>query len=84
MVCKIIQNNSSPTSGRVVTLKTGKREMPGSNPGRACRPSRSEFFSRKYGLDPLERPHGEHSTHRLRSLVRQAPLEPTTNQPFPK
>ena len=32
-----------PTSGRVVTLETGRREVPGSNPGRACRPSRSEF-----------------------------------------
>ena len=33
----------SPTSGTAVTLKTGRREVPGSNPGRACRPSRSEF-----------------------------------------
>ena len=33
----------SPTSGRVVTLKTGRWEVPGSNPGRACRPSRSTF-----------------------------------------
>ena len=32
-----------PTSGTAVTLKTGRREGPGSNPGRACRPSRSEF-----------------------------------------
>ena len=32
-----------PTSGRVVTLETGRRGVPGSNPGRACRPSRSEF-----------------------------------------
>ena len=31
------------TSGGVVALKTGRREVPGSNPGRACRPSRSEF-----------------------------------------
>ena len=31
------------TSGSAVTLKTGRREVPGSNPGRACRPSRSEF-----------------------------------------
>ena len=29
-----------PTSGTAVTLKTGRREVPGSNPGRACRPSR--------------------------------------------
>ena len=33
----------SPTSGTAVTLKTGRRDMPGSNPGRACQPSRSEF-----------------------------------------
>ena len=32
-----------PTSGIAVTLKTGRREVPGSNPVRACRPSRSEF-----------------------------------------
>ena len=32
-----------PTSGIAVTLKTGRREVSGSNPGRACRPSRSEF-----------------------------------------
>ena len=32
-----------PTSGTAVTLKTGRREVPGSNPGRGCRPSRSEF-----------------------------------------
>ena len=32
-----------PTSGSVVTLKTGTREVPRSNPGCACRPSRSEF-----------------------------------------
>ena len=32
-----------PTSSRVVTLETGRREVPGSNPGRACRLSRSEF-----------------------------------------
>ena len=27
-----------------VTLKTGRREVPGSNPSRVCRPNRSEFF----------------------------------------
>ena len=31
------------TSGGVVALRTGRREVPGLNPGRACRPSRSEF-----------------------------------------
>ena len=30
-------------SGTAVTLKTGRREVPGSNLGRACRPSCSEF-----------------------------------------
>ena len=33
----------SPTSGRVIKLETGRREVPGSNPGCACRPSHSEF-----------------------------------------
>ena len=33
-----------PTSGGVVTLKTGRREVTDSNPGRASRPSRLEFF----------------------------------------
>ena len=32
-----------PTSGGVVVLKIGRREVPGSNPGRACRPRRSVF-----------------------------------------
>ena len=32
-----------PISGTAVTLKTGRREVPGAIPGRACRPSRSEF-----------------------------------------
>ena len=35
--------NFSPTSGRVVTLETGRREVPGSKIGRSCRLSRSEF-----------------------------------------
>ena len=54
--------NYDPTSGTAVTLKTGRREVPGSNPGRAGRPSRSEFsvvFSEtrvNTGWDPLERP----------------------------
>ena len=56
------------TSGTAVTLKTGRREVPGSNPGRACRSSRSEFlvvFSETrvntgYGL--LERSLGGSST----------------------
>ena len=51
-----------PTSGGVLTLKTGRREAPGSNPGRACRTSHSEFsmvFSEtrvNTSQDPLERP----------------------------
>ena len=32
-----------PTSGRGVTLETGRWEVPDRNPGRACRHSRSEF-----------------------------------------
>ena len=53
--------NKGPTSGGVVTLKTVRREVPGSNPGRACRPSCSEFsvvfFEPRVntGYDPLER-----------------------------
>ena len=34
---------SGPIRSGVVTLKSGRREVPGSNTGRACRPSRSEF-----------------------------------------
>ena len=50
-----------PASGRVVTIKTVRQEGPGSNPGRACRPSRSEFSvvssetRVNTGQDPLER-----------------------------
>ena len=33
-----------PTSGTAVTLRTGRREVPGSNSGRACWPSRSGGF----------------------------------------
>ena len=50
--------HESPTSGSAVTLKTGRREMPGSNPGCACRPSRSEFsvvFSETRGLGSLRK-----------------------------
>ena len=73
-----------PTSGGVVALKTSRREVPGSNPGRAYRPRRSEFSvvfcetrvntARIHQKDP-------HSTYRPRSLVRQSALTPTTNQP---
>ena len=50
-----------PTSGGVVTLKIGRRELPGSNPGRACRPSLFGVFrgflrnSRKYRLGFLRK-----------------------------
>ena len=56
-----IHRKFCPTSGGGVTLKTGRRELPGSNPGCACRPSRSEFivvFSKtrlNTAQDPLER-----------------------------
>ena len=76
-----------PTSGGMGTLKAGRREVPGSIPGRVCRPSRSEFsvvFSetrRNTGQDLLER-----SPRRARLLHAQVPkrtigLQPTTNQP---
>ena len=42
LVCPC-SSSRTPTSGTAVTFKTGRREVPGSNPGRACRPSRSEF-----------------------------------------
>ena len=48
---------------------------------------RSEFsvvFSKtrvNTGKNPLERPHGGHSTHWPRFLVTQSALKPTTNQP---
>ena len=50
-----------PSSDGVVALKTGRWEVQGSNPGRACRPSRFEFSvvflrnSRKYGLESLRK-----------------------------
>ena len=86
-LCFSIRNNSMkdndvtpftlwPTSGRVVTLITGRREVPGSMSGRACRPSRSEFSvvflrnSRKYGLGSLRKtPHGGHPAFSPRPLV---------------
>ena len=37
---KLHSSKKGPTSDRVVTLKTGRREAPGSNPGK---PIRSEF-----------------------------------------
>ena len=33
----------NPPVAELVTLKTGRREVPDSIPGRACRPNRSEF-----------------------------------------
>ena len=53
--------HNSPTGGGVVELKTGRREVLGSTPGRACRPSDSEFYmvflrnSGKYGLGFLRK-----------------------------
>ena len=47
------------TSNGVLTLKTRRQEVPVSNPGHACRPSRSEFSrgflrnSRKCGPGPI-------------------------------
>ena len=39
----VIPTSNDPTSGGVVGLKTGRWQVPGSNPGRPYRPSRSEF-----------------------------------------
>ena len=79
-----------PTNGwAILSSKTSRREVLGSIPGRACWSSRSElsvvFLETcvNMGYDPLERPlHGRHSIHRLRSLVRQSALEPTTNRRY--
>ena len=38
-----LQNVLLPTSVGMVALKTGRREVPGSNLDRTCRPSSSEF-----------------------------------------
>ena len=65
-----------PTSSWMVTLQTGRRKVPGSNPSRACRPSRSEFsmvFSEtrvNTGLDCLEKP--SRRAFHLQSQVPQA------------
>ena len=37
-------SSAKDSSGIVVTLKTGRQEVLGSNPCRACSPSHSEFF----------------------------------------
>ena len=37
------QRKTHPTSGGVVELKSSRREVPGSNPGRAYRPSHLVF-----------------------------------------
>ena len=50
---------SRPTSGGMATLKTGGLEVPGLNPDRACRPSRSEFSE----IFSETLPHGGHSTY---------------------
>ena len=73
--------SESPTSGRA-----GRREVPGSITGCACRPCRSEFsvvFSETRvdtGWDPLERPlptDGILSVG-LGSICEQLTLKPTT------
>ena len=53
MLTVLLLNETGPTSGGVVTLKTGRREVPGSNPVRVFR----VFFrnSRKYGLVSLRK-----------------------------
>ena len=81
------QTKRRPTNGGVVTLKTGRQEVPGSNPGRASWPSRSEFsfwFSPKLAWILarilLKDQHGGHSTYRRRSHKRTIGLK-TYNQP---
>ena len=67
---------SSPTSAGMVALKTGRREVPGSNPDHAYRNSRSELsvvFSEtsvNTDWDPLERP--PLRAHPLQAQVPQA------------
>ena len=63
-------------------LKTGRREVPGSVPGRTCRPSLSEVSvaflrnMRKYGLGTLKKipkegtpPAGPHSANEQLTLI---------------
>ena len=53
------KQKAPPAAEQFSTQKTGRRELSGSIPGRACRPSRSEFsgnFSETRvctGYDPL-------------------------------
>ena len=69
-------------------LKTGRREVPGSNPGRTCQPSRSEFsvvFSETLvntGSYPVERLTRRARPYRPRSHKRTIGLQPTTNLNF--
>ena len=61
---------NGPTSGGVVTLKISRREVPGSDPGRACRPIVVFSETRvNTGQDPLERP-----PWRARHLQERVPL----------
>ena len=59
---KFFSNQKCLTVFGVQKLKTGRREVLGSNPGRACRPKRSEISVIFSGTrvntdsDPLERP----------------------------
>ena len=77
---------AGPTSGGVVTLKTGRREVPASNPDRTCRPSRSKFRgflrnSRKYRLESLRMtPTEGTSPVDERSHKRTIVLQPTASQ----
>ena len=79
MIFITIQN--CPTSGKVVALKTTRREVPGSNPCRACGPRLSEFslvFPETRidtGYDPLERPP-------LRALSVKAQVPQVDNWPY--
>ena len=61
-IARDISPLGSPTKGGMVALKTRRREVPGSNPSRACRSSRSGFSvffffrnSHNYGLGSLKK-----------------------------
>ena len=81
-----------PTSGITVTPITGRPEVPGSNPGLACRPSRSEFsvvFSEtrvNTGQDTLKRP-PRRASHPLAQVPRETighkPFKQTNKNHFP-
>ena len=75
-----IRTAVGPIIGTAVTLKTARRKVPVSNPGRACRLNRSEFsvvFSEtrvNWARIPLK-----DAPYSPRSHKRTIGLQPTTN-----